>query len=104
MRFFLRYIFKYNMFGYISVLSIIASFLFLFISSSPLIVYIIISPIFLFGIYFFIRTILSYKKKKRFYNVVIYSLKRNKNIPQSWYSDPCYSMIINDAKKDYNIK
>lgn len=100
MRFFLRYIFKYNVFGYLCITIVILSNILLYVSKSPYFMYIIISPATLFGIYQFLRIAFSYKRKLRFYNLSLKVCLDRKEIPIEWKNDPCYAIILHDAILD----
>lgn len=104
MRFFLRYIFKYNVFAYICFLVALAINILMFVAKVPYIFYLIISPATIFGIYQFIRMIFSFNRKYRFYKLAKKMQDDGKEFPLEWRNDPCYMIILDDVKKDYNIK
>ena len=45
---------------------------------------------------------ISYKRKKRFYDVIKIMVQRGQKIPESWFDDPCYLIIIKDVEKDFS--
>ena len=102
MKFLLKYIFKYNLFLYLIVLYCIVFNTLLILGGGETWMYMFITPFNIFALYHVIYMAISYKRKKRFYDVIKIMVQRGQKIPESWFDDPCYLIIIKDVEKDFS--
>lgn len=100
MKFLLKYLFKYNLFLYLIVLYCIVFNTILVLGNSQPWMYIAIIPFNMFALYHAIYMVISYKRKKRFYDVIKIMVQRGQKIPENWFDDPCYAIIIKDVEKE----
>ena len=63
--------------------------------------YMFITPFNIFALYHVIYMAISYKRKKRFYDVIKIMVQRGQKIPESWFDDPCYLIIIKEVEKEF---
>lgn len=101
MKFLLKYIFKYNLFLYLIVLYCVVFNTILILGDSQPWMYMIITPFNMFALYHVIYMTISYKRKKRFYDVIKVMVQRGQKIPEGWFDDPCYLIIIKDVEKEF---
>ena len=102
MKFLLKYLFKYNLFLYLIILYCIFFNVILILGNSQPWMYVAIIPFNMFALYHVIYMAISYKRKKRFYEVIKIMVQRGQKIPENWFDDPCYVIIIKDVEKEFS--
>lgn len=102
MKFLLKYLFKYNLFLYLIILYCIFFNIILILGNSQPWMYIAIIPFNMFALYHVIYMAISYKRKKRFYDAIKIMVQRGQKIPENWFDDLCYVIIIKDVEKEFS--